>query len=347
MSKNRIEWIDMAKGWGMIFVILGHLHFPYLSTWIYTFHIPLFFFLSGCVFHGYGCGFKEYLIKKVKTIVVPYFCLGIFLPIFFSIQSYFIEKNYDIQTYLDYFKGFLLQKCWFTIWFIACLFVVEILFYWITKICKNNSLIIFIVSVICSAVAMIYYKLGGNTLVWNIDTAFAAMPFFGLGYIFFNSKKIKSFVLEKSRKNIFLFGLFAMGNVGFAYVDLRTGGRILDMSSHTWGFPLFSYASAICGIMCVIMVSNILTIKPIKHLGANSLVYYAWHSRIMIPLLGYLYAAIGVFQGEGIIEKCIYCIVSLILICVILSIPDYIIRHTKLKFMVGIYDKKAGKINEK
>lgn len=27
--KNRIEWIDTAKGLGLIFVILGHLHTPY------------------------------------------------------------------------------------------------------------------------------------------------------------------------------------------------------------------------------------------------------------------------------------------------------------------------------
>lgn len=340
MAKKRIEWIDMAKGWGMICVILGHLRFPYLSSWIYTFHIPLFFFLSGCVFHGYGQKFKDYLIKKVKTIVVPYFCLGVFLPIFFSIQSYFIEKDYSITTYIDYFKGFLIQKCWFTIWFIACLFIVEILFYWIAKASKNNKLLVMIASVVCGTIAMVYYKVGGITLPWNIDTAFAAIPFFGLGYIFFNSKKLKNFILSKNWKNVVLFGIFAVGNMAFVYIDLRTGGKILDMSSHTWGFPLLSYASAICGIMCVIMISNFITIKPVKHLGANSLIYYAWHSRIMIPLLGYLYTAIGIFQGESFLEQSIYCIVSLILIWTILSIPDYIIRHTNLKFMIGVYDKQ-------
>lgn len=340
MANKRIEWIDMAKGWGMICVILGHLRFPYLSGWIYTFHIPLFFFLSGCVFHGYGQNFKDYLIKKIKTIVVPYFCLGIFLPVFFSFQSLLIYKDYNLQTYIEYFKGFLLQKCWFTIWFIACLFVVEILFYWIVRLCKNNMIAIIIISILCGVVAMIYYHFGGNTLVWNIDTAFAAIPFFGLGYLFFRLEKIREFILSKKLINILLFGSFAIGNIVFVYVDLRTGGKILDMSSHTWGFPLFSYTSAICGIMCVIMVSNLITIKPVKYLGANSLVYYAWHSRIMIPILGYLYAAIGIFQSDSIIEQCIYCIASLALICIILFIPDYIIRHSKLKFMVGIYNKK-------
>ena len=51
-KSNRILWIDAAKGIGLLCVILGHLGVPYLSTLVYTFHMPLFFFLSGIVFSG-------------------------------------------------------------------------------------------------------------------------------------------------------------------------------------------------------------------------------------------------------------------------------------------------------
>lgn len=45
MSK-RIEWIDIAKGIGIILVIFGHIISPSnFRTWIYSFHIPLFFLL--------------------------------------------------------------------------------------------------------------------------------------------------------------------------------------------------------------------------------------------------------------------------------------------------------------
>ena len=44
LTKNRVEWIDMAKGLGIIFVLLGHARFPdEIITWIYSFHMPLFF----------------------------------------------------------------------------------------------------------------------------------------------------------------------------------------------------------------------------------------------------------------------------------------------------------------
>ena len=47
----RLEWIDKAKGIGIILVILGHtICPPNIKFWLYSFHMPLFFFLSGYVF---------------------------------------------------------------------------------------------------------------------------------------------------------------------------------------------------------------------------------------------------------------------------------------------------------
>ena len=45
MTDKRISYIDMAKGIGIILVVLGHSIFPSenLTTWIYSFHMPLFF----------------------------------------------------------------------------------------------------------------------------------------------------------------------------------------------------------------------------------------------------------------------------------------------------------------
>lgn len=58
-NSKRVEWIDTAKGIGLILVILGHLKIDYLSAWIYTFHMPLFFFLSGVVFSGHKMQFES------------------------------------------------------------------------------------------------------------------------------------------------------------------------------------------------------------------------------------------------------------------------------------------------
>lgn len=43
-GKTRIGWVDTAKGIGLLLVIIGHLPIPLVPVWIYTFHMPLFFF---------------------------------------------------------------------------------------------------------------------------------------------------------------------------------------------------------------------------------------------------------------------------------------------------------------
>jgi len=44
MQKNRILFIDVLKGFGIIVMVLGHMHFNLLfNKFIYAFHMPLFF----------------------------------------------------------------------------------------------------------------------------------------------------------------------------------------------------------------------------------------------------------------------------------------------------------------
>lgn len=77
---KRVEWVDMLKGFGIILVMLGHASFPEaLVTEIYTFHMPLFFFLSGYVFSikKYS-NFKDFLIHKAKTLLLPLMVFSIF-----------------------------------------------------------------------------------------------------------------------------------------------------------------------------------------------------------------------------------------------------------------------------
>ncbi|MBF1069294.1 MAG: acyltransferase family protein, partial [Prevotellaceae bacterium] len=47
---KRIEALDIAKGIGIILVIIGHMSSSYLRDWIYSFHMPLFFIISGICF---------------------------------------------------------------------------------------------------------------------------------------------------------------------------------------------------------------------------------------------------------------------------------------------------------
>ena len=75
----------MARGYGIILVILGHLSLQKANIWIYSFHVPLFFFISGYLLND-NLALKPFIIKKLKALMIPYFSLGI-IAFLVTIQS--------------------------------------------------------------------------------------------------------------------------------------------------------------------------------------------------------------------------------------------------------------------
>lgn len=77
---DRNSYIDAIKGLGIFLVVLGH-HKTILSEYIYSFHMPLFFLLSG-IFHKNYSNYKIFLEKKIKNLIIPYFIFSISLFLF-------------------------------------------------------------------------------------------------------------------------------------------------------------------------------------------------------------------------------------------------------------------------
>jgi len=86
--ESRINWIDTAKGLGIVLVVVGHVlrglvaaHVMewtpaarFLDAWIYSFHMPLFFFLSGLfLFQSVTkSSLRWFISDKVRMIAYPY-----------------------------------------------------------------------------------------------------------------------------------------------------------------------------------------------------------------------------------------------------------------------------------
>lgn len=66
---SRISYLDILKGFGIIFVIFGHVtHNHILREYIWNFHMPLFFFISGLL-HNSTVIFKEFLKKELSQFI--------------------------------------------------------------------------------------------------------------------------------------------------------------------------------------------------------------------------------------------------------------------------------------
>lgn len=96
---KRESYLDIAKGLGIIMVILGHIEIGFATKWLYSFHLPLFFFVSGICFH-YKENFFHYLKKKVKRCLIPYFVFGILIVLVESKTGYLYNTGLSLSSRL-------------------------------------------------------------------------------------------------------------------------------------------------------------------------------------------------------------------------------------------------------
>lgn len=76
-SKNRIAWIDVAKGICILSVIAGHLGVMQIERVVYPYHLTVFFLLTGYTLKD---NFSiEESNKRFRNLMIPYFftCLGV------------------------------------------------------------------------------------------------------------------------------------------------------------------------------------------------------------------------------------------------------------------------------
>lgn len=333
-TKKRITWIDMAKGYGIIFVIIGHIGLGPISDWIYTFHIPLFFFLSGYVFSNKN-SFGEFFKKKIKSMIIPYFSLGVVVVAFKELIYY---RTGDCTTfgYIKVVLDLFIQERMSTLWFLACLFLINIIFYFMLKWIKNKTLMAIAIAVITVA-GLVYYRLGGQPLPWNLDVCMTAISFFYVGYAIKQyGDKLRDFA-SKTSTSVILFLACGAANLVFGYLSYRISGSVLNMFDSVYGFEPFTYISAFAGIACVVIISKWFVIKPVKYIGENSLLYFAWHQTVFMTISVDLLTLANIVATDesGMKKLLIYKAIEFVLVMIMCTIANLIVTKTKLKFIVG------------
>lgn len=265
MGNNRDINIDLMKGIGIILMIYGHSHFiPIIGKWIYTFHMPLFFFLSGCFFKS------QYDIKKnVKRIILPYFPFALIMCSIILFVSFAISEINHLNSLSElfkkiiYFKSNLItaikgeEKSLFfkTLWFLPVLFVVQTLYYFIHT--KFNKYIHLICIIFLFVSIFLFYR--NIDLPYFIDTIFLTIPYYHCGRIFYMYK-------EKFKKinSIYLFSLILIPliiifikryNVDYKYNIVPWYNHILSLMTIIGFYLILSKANF--GINFIVKIGNL------------------------------------------------------------------------------------------
>lgn len=137
--KKRLEFLDIAKGIGILLVVIAHIYAfnPVIRdrlsvVWIYSFHMPLFFIITGMLlkYKGTDESIKDFLIKRVKSLIIPYIIFSIVTVGTLKIVGEANIKQMLINTLLCIGVDVL--------WFLPALMFSEIIFYILKKLIKNS-----------------------------------------------------------------------------------------------------------------------------------------------------------------------------------------------------------------
>ena len=225
--------LTYLKGMAIILMVLGHsgCGIPYVRPFIYMFHMPLFFILSGfCFKEKYLKLPGVYLWKRVKRLYWPYVKYGLLFlwlrNFFFSIHVYDVKYGW-INERITFGEGLNLSKhiilhmggvdCLLgAFWFLRTLFLGTIIAYFTKLLFKNTIVAAFLCLLI--SILLNYTKLFIPMLH---PQTFAASFLFLIGYAF-AEYKVSRFTMTISLLGLvatFVGSFFWLMEMGDAFYD--------------------------------------------------------------------------------------------------------------------------------
>lgn len=275
--QNRIKYIDVAKFIGIFCIYLGHFgdSAGYAYNFVFIFHVPLFFFLSGLSENlTRDIPLHKYVVKNVKNILIPCYLFAIISVV---LQCIFTNTYAEVSNNLiQIFKG-CIRNHFFAggVWFLTCLFVIKIVFYILRKLLKYKALLL-IVSFAFYLVAQLVINplpIISPHMPYNIDSACYYIVFYALGYCC--SEIVRSFLMfDNVLKRVIgvVIGVFSLVFSAFLFFGKNFFYYLGNLGTGTTIFIVASFINPIIVILLVLIVSRLMeNVNVFVELGKDTL----------------------------------------------------------------------------
>lgn len=280
MAQQRYESVDCAKALGIMLVVFAHVIATHNVGWkveevITSFHMPLFFVLSG-MFFSRKKTIGEFIIGKINRLVVPFFFFFITISVLLPF-AYYCYKGIGLSRLPSLLLGFYNENLIVVgaIWFLLSLFFVDIIVWLITIPARFKERWAIFVSILLGVIGYLLGKYSINIPCW-LDTSLTCMPYFYLGYLLKNNTKLLS-AQKADRYNILLA-------VACLLIVILLSGHTCYRANH-YNIPIWSvFICGILGFFAVFFLSNtkIKRIGWLLFVGKNSIIILAIHQLIMM-----------------------------------------------------------------
>ncbi|MCD8208851.1 MAG: acyltransferase family protein [Bacteroidales bacterium] len=281
LTKQRIAWIDIAKGICIFAVMFGHIGVDEVNYVVYSFHLTVFFILSGYTARQEDLS-KDYLNKKFRSLMVPYFvtCLcvtlmdvinqilywqdasvsGIFSVVYNDIVRSFMASGLNTNLGSTTVNGYI-----GAIWFLPALFFALIMTQLLLKYIKK-PLVRFAISLALMVAAIL-----SSEFIWlpfSVQSAACGVFFILFGY------ELKQHADRFERFN-WKHCLICLA-VFLVCVFLRRSTIVFATASTD--DLLLGLIASICSSLVILYVARHLgKCRPLAWVGRNSLLFLCVH----------------------------------------------------------------------
>lgn len=263
---RRMDWVDISKGITILLMVVGHTKIPtFLTAWIYSFHMPFFFFISGLL-TNWNTDFRSFVKKKSVSLLIPFFI--------YSVVNLLLYPIYGNESFTAYARQ-IIDHGWggIALWFIPILWISLLL----CKATKNSNL-----SILVFAMTGFLLSFKKIILPWTVCTIPIACVYILLGIY----AKRFVYILLTNRKGLFFFPILGLG--------------VTFLVSHYWRVDLASnqilpffpvVMGSLLGIIGVLCFSKLIEIyapsyirKALISTGRNTLEILALSQCIILIL---------------------------------------------------------------
>ena len=339
IMNKRLDYIDTAKGIGIILVVIYHhlLGAEFINNWISSFHMPLFFMITGYLYafrDDYTKPVGEFIVQKLKGLMYPFVTLS-FIVILWNAFFYnilFPSVTPENST-LELFLLSITTYGYHALWFVPCLFYSSVVFFLLHKYRLHHWIWVIIVTF-----AVIFTAVPESTIFTYYPVRFFVRILIGLMFIYFGSLFFRFLSIIKKRWQYIILivsglvsilsfigyylypGLLPFINIGVCHIEKPFIYLFLALSSSAF----------------IILLSQYIDNKVLGFFGKNSIVILAFHMDLTIEVAWLIEGRIPWNVNETIQSAAVVTIELVMLVILILLINKFvpfIYQYRKLPFL--------------
>ena len=277
--------LDIVRGIGITLMVIGHIGYP-LNTFIYLFHMALFFIISGYLFRD-KCwqtipDVKNFIMRKIKTLYLPFIIFNI---LFILLHNFFININFYTADCVFEFRGVtflptvyytfgkIIKSIIYTLlffhrerligatWFLVVLFYVSVIscigHYLVNKYVPKEKFN-FVVTFLYAVAFIIGYILSlVNFNFYLIGDMFTAA---GLFYIGILTRKYGVYFCDKYLWKVVLTCIAFITLIISSLLHIK-----IEISANSYPNPIFLFIISYLGFVFVYSISKLISnLKPLE-----------------------------------------------------------------------------------